>query len=65
MKFIIECDCGNKVEVVACANKYVQFKDNLHSKSFYVGNEKIDNGKLVEFQIECTKCKRRIILGVD
>ena len=65
MKVIIECDCGNNVVVTVCENKYVQLRDSLYAKSFYVGDERISNGKLIDFKIECTKCKRRIILGVD
>lgn len=65
MKIVIECDCGNKAVILAQANKYTQFRDNLEHQGFHLDAPKIKDNKAKEFDILCNKCRARIILGVD
>lgn len=65
MQIIIKCDCGNEISISAPAGKYTQIRDNLETKQFHFGKAEINNGELKNFKVECDKCKRQIILGVD
>lgn len=65
MQISIKCDCGNEITIPASAGKYTQFRDWLETKQFHFGKAEIENGELKEFKLECDKCKRQIILGVD
>lgn len=65
MKIVIECDCGNSATILAQANKYTQFRDNLAQGGFHLDVSKIKDNKSQEFDIICYKCKKRITLGVD
>ena len=65
MQIIIKCDCGNEITIPAPSGKYTQFRDYLETKQFHFGKAEIKNGELKEFKLECDKCKRQIILGVD
>ena len=65
MKIIIKCDCGNEITITAPAGKYTQFRDYLGAQQFRFVATEIKSGELKEFEIECNKCKKHIVLGVD
>lgn len=65
MQIIIECDCGNKITILAQRNKITQFRDCLEKNNFRYLDEKITEGKVGELRIFCNKCKSWIDLAVD
>ena len=65
MKVMIKCDCGNEITITAPAGKYTQFRDYLETKQFHFGKTETKNRELKEFKVECGKCKKQIMLGVD
>lgn len=65
MKITIECECGNKIVLLAKSKKSVQFRDLLETRQFYYDGAEIKNEKLKEIRIKCGKCKDWITLGID
>lgn len=65
MKVIVECDCGSKMVLEVETSKYAQLRDNLFYRGFQIDEFKYSDGKVQEFSIICSKCKRSIVLGVD
>lgn len=62
---IIKCDRGNEITIPMPTGKYTQFRDYLETKQFHFSKADIKNGELKKFKVECDKCKRHIIVGVD
>lgn len=65
MRIIIKCECGNEIDLSAPPKKYLQLRDNLETRRFRYGGEKIKNAKLQEIQICCDECGNWIDLGMD
>lgn len=52
----IVCECGNKIDIIAPAKKYLQMRDNLETRKFRIADSEITERKLKEIRIECDKC---------
>ena len=65
MQIIIKCDCGNEAIIPAPLGKRTQFRDYLETQQFRFVATEIKSSVLKTFEIECNKCKKYIILGVD
>lgn len=80
MKLIIECECGNRMELEPETNGNIAyFNQELMNNDFYIEGEEhsIDlleeivkdeddiEAKLKELRISCSKCGRYIVLDCD
>lgn len=80
MKVIIECECGNRVEIVpATFGKVAYFSKNLRDHNFYLYDASIEkdldydtvtdpddvSAKLKEIRINCRQCGNYIVLDCD
>lgn len=65
MKFVLECECGNKVCLSIAKKKDLQLRDGLETQYFHYDGAEIKNGKLTEVRISCDKCKNWIVMSVD